>query len=227
MESIRSKRPECHRVHAGGNQARRPAANRIDPAAGARPAGLADGGNAWIVAENRKPRRHVMLARFDWLLAALLLVCLGVMFAPDASAQESSVVGVWKLQSWVRQESATGKKVDVLGSDPVGYITYTREGRMMALIVAGKRVAAAKTDADRIALYNSMLAYSGTYEVNGTTVTHHVDISWNQSFTGTTQVRFVTVEGDTLVIRTAETPSPIDGSMGAAIITWERVKAAK
>jgi hypothetical protein len=69
-----------------------------------------------------------------------------------------------------------------------------------------------------------MIAYAGTYTIDGGKVIHHVDISWNGARTGTDQVRFYKLEGDTLTIRTAPIKSPIDGREGVGILVWEKVK---
>ena len=55
---------------------------------------------------------------------------------------------------------------------------------------------------------------------------HHVDISWNGARTGTDQVRFYKIEGDTLTIRTAPNKSPIDGREGVGIIVWGKGQVA-
>jgi hypothetical protein len=48
-----------------------------------------------------------------------------------------------------------------------------------------------------------MAAYSGRYTVEREKVVHHVDVSWNEAWTGADQVRFVKVVGDRLTITTA------------------------
>jgi hypothetical protein len=48
-----------------------------------------------------------------------------------------------------------------------------------------------------------MSAYAGTYTADGEKVVHHVDTSWNGSWTGTGQVRFYKLDGDLLTITTA------------------------
>ena len=44
-------------------------------------------------------------------------------------------------------------------------------------------------------------------------VTHHVDISWNESFTGGEQKRHFKLEGNRLILSTPQSPDPIDGKM--------------
>ena len=64
-----------------------------------------------------------------------LALALAVVFSPDANAQcKDSVVGTWKLLS----NTATTEKGDVnkaaFGQNPSGLLTYTADGRMMAII---------------------------------------------------------------------------------------------
>ena len=47
-------------------------------------------------------------------------------------------------------------------------------------------------------------------------MTHHVDISWNQSFTGGMQKRQFRLEGDRLVLSTPQSHDPIDGKMSSS-----------
>jgi len=55
-------------------------------------------------------------------------------------------------------------------------------------------------------------------------VIHHVDISWNQSWTETDLVRFYKLDNNTLTITTAPARSVIDGEEGQFILVWEKVQ---
>jgi hypothetical protein len=57
------------------------------------------------------------------------------------------------------------------------------------------------------------------------TLTHHVDISWNQAWNGTDQIRFYKLKGNTLTIKSAPAKSPHDGREGQSVLVWEKVKA--
>jgi hypothetical protein len=72
-----------------------------------------------------------------------------------------------------------------------------------------------------------MIAYAGTYAVDGDTVTHEIDISWNESWTGTKQLRIIRIEGDKLLLATNPQPSGIDGRMMVGELVWQRVKQGK
>lgn len=137
------------------------------------------------------------------------------------------LIGTWTLVSAVREEIPSGEKSDQMGPNPHGFITYTPDGRMIALLVRRDRTAPADgraTPAEAEALFRSMLSYAGPYTFDGREVTHHVDISWNESFTGSQQKRFVALEGDVLKLSTPQSLDPIDGKLSVRTMTWKKVK---
>jgi hypothetical protein len=149
-----------------------------------------------------------------WLGALAFLLA-----APTAGLADDSIVGAWKLKSFGREITAGGERY--LGEPPEGYLGYAADGRMYAILVAGERVKPheqAPTNEEALKLYRSMIAYAGTYTVQGNKVVHHVDISWNGARAGSDQVRFFTLEGDTLTIKTEPNKSPIDGREGVGIL---------
>ena len=74
------------------------------------------------------------------------------------------------------------------------------------------------------ALFYSVLSYAGTYSINGNVVTHHVDVSWNEPWTGSDQTRNVRLEGDWLHLSPPPSPDPLDGKLSVRRMVWERVK---
>jgi hypothetical protein len=142
------------------------------------------------------------------------------------NATRDRLIGTWTLLSAVREEIPSGAITTPFGEAPHGYLTYGVEGRMLALITRRDREAPASrraTGAEAEALYRSMLSYGGTYTVAGDVVTHHVDISWNQSFTGGEQKRHFRLEGNRLILSTPQSTDPIDGKMSVRRMTWQRV----
>jgi hypothetical protein len=136
------------------------------------------------------------------------------------------LVGTWKLVSATREDTA-GSKVNQLGTNPTGYLNYAPDGRMMAIIARGGRTkpaGARATPQEAAALFDTVLSYAGTYSVSGNEVTHHVDVSWNESWTGTQQKRVFSLEGDRLVLATPPSPDPMDGKMSVRRMVWERLK---
>jgi hypothetical protein len=143
------------------------------------------------------------------------------------ATEKEDLYGTWRLVSDVRQDVETGARTDNFGKHPQGYLSYARDGRMSAIEVAEQRPKPTDlsklADADRAALFKTMLAYAGTFSFDGKVVIHHVDVSWNNNWTGTDQVRNVRLEGNKLYITTNVQPSTIDGKPTIGILTWEKV----
>ena len=95
---------------------------------------------------------------------------------------------------------ATGERQDALGQNPRGTVVYTPQ-RVTFLITKHNRARPEQlppSDEEKIALFDTMFAYSGTYTVESDRVVHHVDLSWNEAWSGTDQVRFCEVDEQTL-----------------------------
>ena len=69
-----------------------------------------------------------------------------------------------------------------------------------------------------------MIAYGGTYTFRGDSVEHHIDISWNELWTGTTVIRDIKNEEDRLVYTTKPAPFTRDGKMSINTLVFEKVK---
>ena len=72
------------------------------------------------------------------------------------------LIGTWKLIAAVREEISSGTKTEFLGPNPVGYINYGADGRMLVLTVgSGRRKPAGPkaTSAEVEALFRSMTSY--------------------------------------------------------------------
>ena len=149
-----------------------------------------------------------------------------------ASAQQQRTcagphIGTWKLQSFTLEYHDTGQKVEVYGAHPQGYLSYGADCRMSAIVVRENRKPPAEivpTDAEKIRLFDGLTAYAGTYSIEGDKVSHHVDISWNESWTGTTLVRYFKIEGNVLRIRTEPAKDPLDGRLTSGILVFTRVQ---
>jgi hypothetical protein len=72
-----------------------------------------------------------------------------------------------------------------------------------------------------------MVAYAGTFTLEAEKVAHHIDISWNQAWTGTDQVRFYALDGDMLSITTAPYKSYFDGKEGRSILVWKKADTGR
>ena len=134
------------------------------------------------------------------------------------------LLGTWKLKSYV-VTTAAGAQPTPYGENPTGYLSYTADGRMQVIAAANGRIVPAGSsppDDERLALYGTMFAYAGTYSIDGDKVVHHVDISWNEVWTGTDQVRHFEVKGNTLTLTTRITDSD-SGTETHYAVVWEKV----
>jgi hypothetical protein len=139
---------------------------------------------------------------------------------------QSGIEGAYRLISSTRTIVATGEVEDTFGKNPLGFIIYGSDHRMMVLMVRSDRpkpTFESMTDAYRIELFNSMAAYSGTYSFDGKTVVHSIDISWNGTLTGSKVVRSVQKEGQKLIYTTSPGPSPTDGKISTSRLVWEKI----
>ena len=162
-------------------------------------------------------------------MRALVLSCVLLIASPAlASDSEQRLLGLWKLESWYTEFKATGEKKNVYGERPNGYLVFTPEKRMIGLITAEQRKKP-ETDEDRVAAFRSMAGYSGVYRVDGDRWITKVDVSWNESWTGTEQMRFFKVEGDTLAVTTPWLLNPnLPGSPETrGVLIWSRIKATR
>jgi len=140
---------------------------------------------------------------------------------------ESPIFGTWKLRSLLFKATATGHRSSPFGDHPVGYLSYSADGRMYAIGVVEDRPKPRDplpTDQEKVKLQESMFAYAGTYTADGEKVVHHVDISWNESWTGTDLVRFYKLDGNTLTIRTARAENAFDGEVGEFVLVWNKMQ---
>ena len=146
------------------------------------------------------------------------------LFEPD------DVVGTWTLVSSTRKVVATGQVNDTYGPRPTGWITYGRDGRMMVLIVNDEQQRprpasiATMTDAQRAGLFKTMLAYSGIYTLSGNTITHNINASWNQVWTGTKTVRNVELKDGRLIYTAKPAPASMDGQVSVVTLIWQKVR---
>jgi hypothetical protein len=139
-------------------------------------------------------------------------------------ASANPLLGTWKLTSYTMTTDA-GEKSHPYGEYPIGYLSYSADGRMQVIGTRSERAAPhepAARDEESVALYRTMFAYAGTYSIEAGKVTHHVDISWNQVWNGTDQVRSYEVNGDTLII-SSRLFNPASGTEAQYVLVWEKV----
>ncbi len=141
----------------------------------------------------------------------------------------SQLVGTWRMLTWRREFADTGERIDALGRNPVGFVSYGADGRVHAFVVKRERPTPASlppSDSEKIELFDSMLAYAGSYTLQDDHVIHHVEGSWNQAWTGTDQRRFFKLDGLLLEIWGAPAPDPYTGRVVVHRMTFEKWRPA-
>jgi len=161
------------------------------------------------------------MSRFMALV--VFLVCL--VAQPSFGDEGNKVVGIWKLVSYEVEVQATGQKGPVMGDKPTGYVTFTAEGRVF-FVLTGEARKPGKTDKERAELLNTLVAYTGTYTLEGDTWTTNVEVAWNPEWVGTKQVRSFKLDDKRLVVLTPWRimPNWADKGMTRSIVTFERSK---
>jgi hypothetical protein len=137
------------------------------------------------------------------------------------------LLGTWKLRSFTTEYQDTGQKVEPFGAHPSGYLCYGADWRMYAIVVREGRkppTGVVPTEAEQVELFNGMGSYAGTYSIEGDKVNHHVDVSWIEAWTGTTQVRQFKIEGNELHIRSVVAPDPANGRFSSSTVVWTKVQ---
>lgn len=159
---------------------------------------------------------------------SLLMGLLLVLFVSATALAADELYGTWRLVSWKRTVVSTGETSDRFGKTPKGYLTYGRDGRVLCIMVHDKRPNVPDvtriTDQERSELYKTLIAWGGTYIYDGKTVKSKIDISWNESWNGTEQVRTVNFEGNRMIQSAEPAIGALDGKLRTSVFVWERVK---
>jgi Lipocalin-like domain len=147
----------------------------------------------------------------------------------DGNPGGPSVVGRWELQA-LRSIGEDGTVTGLpFGEHPHGVLIYTPGGWMAGQLAATSR--AMVDDADplggpldqRAAAYSTYVAYWGRYALDGERITHYVDNGLVPGWAGVEQVRYFSLSGDVLVLRTPV--MLIAGVTGVTELTWRRMES--
>ena len=139
--------------------------------------------------------------------------------APDA------LVGAWRLVSW-ENRAADGQVTYSMGSDALGYLLYTADGRFSVTISRRGRAGFAAGDLlsgsaeEQARAVQGFVAYAGRYSFHGDRVIHHVELSLFPNWVGTDQERWVELAGDRLTL--SASPLLLAGKQQVPRLLWER-----
>jgi len=145
------------------------------------------------------------------------------------TADNGTIVGTWRLVSASSTDSS-GQQLDPpYGANPIGFLTYSIDGRVTALISFGGRKPlsmGAKPPAlqeEQAEAFKTFLAYGGRYRLNGDKVIHSIEISSIQNFVNKELVRTVKLLGDQIKLVTP--PSMVNGKMQVIELVWQRLES--
>ena len=146
--------------------------------------------------------------------------------APSTAASAVGPLGVWKVLSFYREDMNTHERRIYFGEHPNGYLQIT--DKWFTACITGdnrsKPAGSTATNDEKLALYNSLIAYIGPYVLDGSKITIHVMASWNQSWNGTDQIRFIALDGNKMSIKTAPLTDWLDGKLSTYVLTFERAQ---
>lgn len=162
------------------------------------------------------------MVRVKWLIVLVLFV---VAVQPGFADDRAQVQGVWKLVAYEVEIQSTGQKEYPMGQKPTGYVIFTSEGRVF-FVLTGEGRKPGKTDQERAALLGSVVAYTGTYRLEGDKWITSVEVAWNPEWVGTEQSRSYKIDGNRLQVLTPwrVMPNWPDKGMTRSIVTFERSK---
>jgi hypothetical protein len=181
--------------------------------------------NIYDATQNPRPQLQAVSRKGVLEIAASfgLLAALGNARGVAKAATSEGVVGAWSLVSFDTDEGK-GMGKPRFGPDPVGYLIYSADARMAAVLAGTHRPelkspsGTGASEAERTDALLNFLAYAGRYEIRGDRVFHHVEVSVFTNLMGTTLERQFKIAGDTLTIRTL--PPEIWGSSN--VLVWKR-----
>ena len=145
--------------------------------------------------------------------------------APDgASANKAAeLVGAWSLVS-ASSVTSKGKRDETpYGAGPTGFLSYSEDGRVTALISYGGRrpLGAVAQVEEQAEAFKTFFAYSGRYTLSNDKVIHHVEICSIQNYVGKDLIRSVKFRGDQIILTTP--PAPVNGTMQSVELVWQRL----
>jgi hypothetical protein len=140
-----------------------------------------------------------------------------------------AMAGRWDLLAWRSLGDDGAVTGQPFGEHPHGTLIYTPGGWMAGQLAADARTAVDGADPlggpqdQRAAAYSTYVAYWGRYTVAGDRIVHHVDTSLVPGWAGVEQVRYFSLWGDVLVLRTP--PLQVAGAVMVSELRWRRAES--
>ena len=161
------------------------------------------------------------------LAAIFTLLITGNAYAQNRVLSMDQIVGTWRLVA-ASASSGSERNDAPYGPTPSGLITYTGDGRVMAIIshsgrkplASGDRISASVDE--RAEAFATSFSYAGRYSLSGDRIIHHVEIASVQNWVDTDLVRLVTLRNNKITLTTP--PISVGGQIRTTELVWERVQ---
>ena len=161
------------------------------------------------------------------LAAIFTLLITGNAYAQNRVVSMEQIVGTWRLVA-ASASSGSERNDAPYGPNPSGLITYTGDGRVMAIIshsgrkplASGDRISASVDE--RAEAFATSFSYAGRYSLSGDRVVHHVEIASVQNWVGTDLVRLVSLRNNKITLTTP--PISVGGQTRTTELVWERIQ---
>ena len=150
-------------------------------------------------------------------------------------SQNNPLLGTWKLISITAIFPDGNIDKEAFGANPIGYITYTIEGKMMVIFSKSERQFLSGNSAspltaaihsvpieERAEAFSTFNSYAGSYSFDGNKVIHHVEIASIPNRIGKSLTRTFVLNGDRVTLITP--PSKSDNTPKIFELTWERIE---
>ena len=149
--------------------------------------------------------------------------------------QNNPLLGTWKLISITAIFPDGNIDREAFGANPIGYITYTTEGKMMVIFSKSQRSLLSGNSAspltaaihsvpieERAEAFSTFNSYAGSYTLDGDKVIHHVEIASIPNRIGKSLTRTFVLNGNQVTLKTP--PSKSDDTPKIFELTWERIQ---
>ncbi|MBS1963090.1 MAG: lipocalin-like domain-containing protein [Bdellovibrionales bacterium] len=127
---------------------------------------------------------------------------------------EQEIIGTWQLEAFVIEDAETSRRRD-WGKAAHGLLIYAPSGHMSVSI--NKQIESDPEQSEAENLFDSILFYSGTYQVAGKTITHQVTQASNPTRIGKEMIRYAEFHEGLLELVTPKE------AFGRAILKWRKI----
>jgi hypothetical protein len=166
------------------------------------------------------------------MLATATLMASATLADGQQAVTKDKIIGTWKLLSFYDESVESGKKTNVFGENPRGYLILTPDERIALINVAASREGPKSlppTQTEAAALFNSMIAYIGRYKIDptptegGTKIILPAEIASNPLIEGRDRGFLVRLDGNKLIFKTNPPAlSHLTGEVSTRNVMWER-----